>query len=275
MNADLLGEALQRAGLRSYVVIDAVDPQSHLERLLASGVPVGIYQPDDGGGLRMLPPIALSNSDKTDYQPRTTGQYASTLQEALTLFRDMAISILTVGRFTIVKSVELMLSSLEITIPMERMRVHVKARGGPIEINTSTNPLPDIIARISDFTDSVVFVRTELPLYHQSLEFLKNGTKVTTIRFRDSGIEIPASNLLPLFSTSDYGWGDRTNPTAYVRISGIKYQQYGTLETEDAIRDGFASLAEMRRGLRAIYPRMNENSWITVYHLTLASAERT
>jgi hypothetical protein len=115
-----------------------------------------------------------------------------------------------------------------------------------------------------------VFVRTELPLYGPYLGWLREGRKVTTIRFRKGAVEIPYSHILPLFKTDDYSAGDRTRPTDYVRIRGLRHQLFGELTDEDAWRDGFTDLEHMRRDLHEIYPDLSDDSWVTVYNILLA-----
>src|SRR5262249_37881972 len=96
--------------------------------------------------------------------------------------------------------------------------------------------------------------------------------KVTTIRLRKGAVEVPFRPVLPLFETSDFGPGDRSQPTEYVKVSALRYHRWGDLSSEDAKRDGFRSLADMRRALTKIYPQITSKDWVTVYDISLDSA---
>jgi len=125
------------------------------------------------------------------------------------------------------------------------------------------------IRRIQALTDSVIFVRTELPLYGEFLRWLREGSKVTTIRLRKGAVEVPFNSVLPLYETTDFGPGDRSQPTEFVKVSALRYHRFGELSAHDAIRDGFKSYEDMRNTLREIYPNIEDHDWVTVYDISL------
>jgi hypothetical protein len=125
------------------------------------------------------------------------------------------------------------------------------------------------IRKLQSLTDMVVFVRTEMPLYGEYLNWVREGRKVTTIRLRKGAVEVPFSSVLPLFEAADFGPGDRSRPTEYVKVSALRYHRWGELYAADAERDGFKSYDDMRQALKKIYPHITDEDWVTVYDISL------
>jgi carbamoyltransferase len=198
-----------------------------------------------------------------------------TIDQAMSSFQQMPVNVLGLGRFVVVKSLspaleDLPLSDFALKGSLARLDLRVWAAGKMTPVITTSGNVGLVIRRLQDATDSVVFVRTELPLYGKYLGWLREGRKVTTIRFRQGVVEIPSSDVLPLFRTEDFGPGDRTAPTDYVRIGAIRYQRFGDLTEKDARRDGFEGLEHMRRDLHEIYRTLSDDSWVTIYDISLA-----
>ena len=104
------------------------------------------------------------------------------------------------------------------------------------------------------------------------LGWLRNGEKSTTIRRRKGGIEWPVSPLLNLWQSSDEKRvPDFTEPPKEkVEILKIEYVRFGELNNDDAKRDGFKTIEEMKQAFRKrIYPDITLEDWITLYHLKL------
>ncbi|MDA0632034.1 ASCH domain-containing protein [Nonomuraea sp. MCN248] len=210
-------------------------------------------------------PVLLNTSFNAGGEP-----IVETLPQALEAFRDMPINVLGIGRFIVVKSLSPMLADLPLEGSLRALDLRVSAAGEEMVFEADHLPVSSVIRRLQLMTDSVVFVRTELPLYGPYLTWLREGRKVTTIRFRKGAVEIPISDVLPLFETYDYSPGDRTTPAEHVRVSGIRYQRFGDLTRVDAERDGFKSLDHMRHDLGEIYPALTDDSWVSIYDISLA-----
>ena len=229
--------------------------------------------PGDGSKLRSILerfaertriPVLLNTSFNLGGMP-----IVETVRHAVESFSQMPINALAIGRFVVVKSLSPDLTDLPLsaTITSLDLEIYRNADDPPVSI-PEAKPYT-MIRKLQRLTDSVVFVRTELPLYGEYLEWLREGRKVTTIRLRKGAVEIPYKAELPLFETRDFGPGDRSKPTEHVRVSALRYHRFGELSETDAIRDGFESYVDMRRALRKIYPKIEDKDWVTVYDISL------
>ena len=215
-------------------------------------------------------PVLLNTSFNLGGKP-----IVETIDQAISSFRDIPVNVLGIGRFVVVKSLSPTTDDLPLNdLPLEsgslsKIDLRIWADEGIISVRTATGSVVTVVRRLQEKTDSVVFVRTELPLYGQYLDWLREGRKVTTIRFREGVVEIPSSDVLPLFKTDDFGPRSSPSPTDYVRIGAIRYQRFGDLTQLDAQRDGFESREHMRQALREIYPALADDSWVTIYDISL------
>ena len=192
-----------------------------------------------------------------------------TVDDAFASFAGMPINIMAFGRILIVKSLSPELIDAGV-IPKRFPIDGAIVRDGEKEVLALSNlPSRECIRKVQEHTGLIVFVRSELPLYKDFLERLRKGKKRSTIRYRKGAVEIPSFTLLPLYETLDYGVGDRSQPTAVVKITDIRYQIFGELTERDAITDGFSSLEEMRRELTEIYKDLQDDEWVTIYSIEL------
>ncbi len=192
-----------------------------------------------------------------------------TIPQALKAFSQMPVNVLAIGRFVVVKSISPTAADLPLEGSIKELELTVRRGGAAAAIDTTDRSVAAVIRQLQYSTNSVVFVRTELPLFGPYLDWLRQGRKVTTIRFRRNAVEIPFSDRLPLFETPDYGPGDRSRPTEYVQIRGVRYHQFGELDVNDAERDGFDGLDHMRKELHEIYPALSDEDWVTVYQISI------
>lgn len=194
-----------------------------------------------------------------------------TLEQAIESFSRMAVNVMSVGRFIMVKSLSPDEGDLPIPSGLDGLAANVW-RGGESKRVKTTNAQPlSFIRSLQRMTETVVFVRSELPLFGEYLEWMREGRKVTTIRFRKGALEVPTRNELPLFETLDFGPGSRDKPVDHVLVHGIDYRIFGELDDKDAQKDGFRDRDDMRQGLRAIYPKLEDEDWVTIYTLSLKS----
>jgi carbamoyltransferase len=206
-------------------------------------------------------PVVLNTSFNLRGQP-----IVEKPEEALKTFSKMSVNALVLERFLIVKNLSPDMEKTSLIPRLEKMEFTV-LDGNRKESITSNGKAREIIRWIQKNTGQVVFVRGDFPLYGEFREWLVAGRKVTTIRFRKGGVEIPNSVHLPLFTTRDFYWTRKKEKSLDVTVKAIKYQRFGQLTEEDAERDGFKNLKELQDTLRRIYPRMNDNEWVTVYSI--------
>jgi carbamoyltransferase len=232
--------------------------------------------PDDATPLRSILlkfaehtqiPVLLNTSFNLGGEP-----IVETVPQAIASFSAMPINALGIGRFVVVKSLSPDLGDLPVSATISDLEMEVfKAPNASPEVLPHMRP-HGRIRKIQDLTNMVIFVRTELPLYGEYLNWLREGRKVTTIRLRKGAVEVPFSSVLPLFETADFGPGDRSRPTEYVKISALRYHRWGELSADDAMRDGFKSFDDMRSALTKIYPRITDEDWVTVYDISLINS---
>jgi carbamoyltransferase len=192
-----------------------------------------------------------------------------TVDDALSTFAKMPVNILALGRFLIVKSLSPELIRAEVMPKQFPIDGAIVRDGKRIELRLSQLTSRECIRTVQKLSGLVVFIRSELPLFAGFLERLRRGKKATTIRYRRGAVELPSFKELPLYETPDYGVGDRSTPTAVVEIKDVRYQIFGELTEDDAVADGFDSLAEMRRELMTIYKRLEDHEWVTIYSIGL------
>lgn len=229
--------------------------------------------PDDAGPLRNILlkfaehtqiPVLLNTSFNLGGEP-----IVETVQQAIESFGAMPINALGIGRFVVVKSLSPDLGDLPVSATISDLEMEAfKAANSPPEVISHTRP-NSRIRMLQKLTSMVIFVRTELPLYGEYLNWVREGRKVTTIRLRKGAVEVPFSSVLPLFETADFGPGDRSRPTEYVKVSALRYHRWGDLSADDAKRDGFKSYEDMRQALTKIYPHITDEDWVTVYDISL------
>lgn len=187
-------------------------------------------------------------------------------EDAVRTFSHMSVNTLVLERFLIVKN--LFPDMARTSLVPKLAKIEFTVVDGPRKESRRFNGRArEIIRWIQRNTGQVVFVRGDFPLYGEFREWLVEGKKVTTIRFRKGGVEIPNSVHLPLFTTKDFFLTRAKDKPLNVTIEAVKYQRFDQLTEEDARRDGFKSLIELRDTLKRIYPRMDSDDWVTVYSI--------
>lgn len=118
-------------------------------------------------------------------------------------------------------------------------------------------------------------IDTELALHRHLLGGIESGEKTTTVRYGRDRIRVPAGPELPLFLTSPSPWltADK-EPHGTIRIPRFTVKRFGELTDNDARRDGYATLAELKDAIRRIYePLYNapvlDDEWVSIYELKL------
>lgn len=213
-------------------------------------------------------PLVLNTSFNLGGEPMV-----ETVDDAVRTFKEMAINVMAMGRFLVVKKLSPHLAQCDVLPSPYSIRTSVVVDGQRMAVPSEVVHAREVVRWVQQKTGAVVFVRHDFPLFDEYLEWLRQGRKGTTIRYRKNGVEIPRESELPLFETHDYGTGDRRKPTARVRVKSVRYQRFGELTADDAGRDGFSSLAHMREHFRKIYPGLQERDWITLYDIELVTAD--
>ena len=214
-------------------------------------------------GQRTGVPVLLNTSLNLGGRPM-----AGTAEQAVEAFAQLPSPVLGIGRFVIVKPehADRYPGGVRALPPM-----FVRKQGQQVDLG-SAESIAGALRRAGEETESVVFVRQDVPLYTPYLDWLKSGRKHTTIRFRRGGIEVPARLTLPLAVTPDFRARQERTPGGWVRVGAVRYARFGDLTDVDARNDGFGSLAEMRQGLTRIYECLRDGDWVTVFEISYLEA---
>lgn len=118
-----------------------------------------------------------------------------------------------------------------------------------------------------------VYIRRNFGLNQEYMEWLKEGSKSSTLRFKNQSIEYPQHFCRGMWKTKAFEKLDESKllePDLKIRIQRIEYCRFGELNEEDAKRDGFVSLEEMKSAfLNHMYPDIQDEDWMTIYFLKI------
>lgn len=106
--------------------------------------------------------------------------------------------------------------------------------------------------------------RERFSLYDNYINWLEEGRKVTTIRFVENGISIPSRQILPLVRTKTFEQTGMDFENKQVKVLGFGIKRFKDLNLIDAKRDGFGNTSQLKTMLRRIYPRMTDDSFVSV-----------
>lgn len=118
----------------------------------------------------------------------------------------------------------------------------------------------------TEFPQKVDPLRDKLGLLDEYITWVRGGRKQTTIRYRHGQIDCPKSFYLPVYVTT---WADFNSNgescVGWAHLTKMVIKTFNQLSYEDAVRDGFLSLSELKNALQHIYGRINENELVTIY----------
>ena len=128
----------------------------------------------------------------------------------------------------------------------------------------------DIAEKLSEVRRrDILMPRERFLLDQEYYSWIRERRKVTTIRFRRGSLEYPVTPNMPLYVTRDFSGSTKSDPETSLHVEKLKVKRFGDLNTEDALRDGFASVDELRAVLRAIYGTIFPEERVTIYHVVL------
>jgi hypothetical protein len=127
-----------------------------------------------------------------------------------------------------------------------------------------TKVMPDDVRTFCTGLSMEVSVRDHFGLFDEYVNWLKQGKKSTTIRFRQGKIDLPNNSLLPVCST-DLRTRVEGSQVGWAQINQLIVKPFGELNDEDARNDGFRSLSDLKQALQAIYGNIHEDETVSVY----------
>ena len=122
------------------------------------------------------------------------------------------------------------------------------------------------------FPGQQLLPRANFGLYFEFVNWLKTGRKITTIRYRRHGIDLPKARFLDLVETKDFSkaYNDKLDEkVGRVEINKMVFRRFRTLTEQDAKSDGFRSLEELKKVFIQIYGEIEADEPVTIYHIGL------
>ena len=107
-------------------------------------------------------------------------------------------------------------------------------------------------------------LRERFSLYDNYINWLEEGRKVTTIRFIPNGLSIPIKQILPLIRTRNFKQDSMDFESNNIKVLGFGIKKFYDLNLIDAKRDGFNKTSQLKTMLRRIYPKMTEDSYVSI-----------
>ena len=189
------------------------------------------------------------------------------IDDALKMFNEVNINTLVLGNYIVLKHYNNRSLRIDYDVEFRYGGKIKKYKKGILNITKYI----DLIKSITKIKN--IFFRNYFALNHEYFNWLSNGKKNTTIRFKYQSLEIPQNKELPLSTTKEFEICD-FNDISYrdqnksVYISKVVYSKYSELSNEDAINDGFIDLIDMKHAFRKnMYSNINDNDWVTIYHI--------
>jgi uncharacterized protein YhfF len=105
--------------------------------------------------------------------------------------------------------------------------------------------------------------RHNFGLLREYCDWILLGRKTTTVRYTSGCIDLPRQSVLEVIARP------RGETVYVVEIKQMRVLPFGNLSHEDAIRDGFSSVDELKAALRRFYGSILDLSPMTVYDVKL------
>lgn len=202
-------------------------------------------------------PIVLNTSFNKRGQP-----IVENVEDALSCFIGLNLdflatesAIVTRNRRAGLEEVTSVLGSLEI--------------GGESEHMVVVSDLARVLSR--HFKASELRIRHLFMLNDEYFSWLIEGRKTTTIRFQRDGVDVPGRCCVPIYRTFGVHPGSIALYGGLAIIHGVRVLKYSELTHDDALRDGFESLEDLRLALRVIYGEVDSSAFVTVYSIQVVA----
>ena len=120
---------------------------------------------------------------------------------------------------------------------------------------------------------NTIYIRRNFGLNQEYMKWLKEGTKSSTLRFKNRSIEYPQHFCRGMWKTKAFEKLDESklsSPDLKIRIQKIEDCRFCDLNEDDAKRDGFTTLEEMRSAfINLMYHDIQDEDWMTIYFLKI------
>jgi carbamoyltransferase len=114
-------------------------------------------------------------------------------------------------------------------------------------------------------------VRERFLLRSLYIDWVVEGRKKTTIRFKHGAVEYPIGRILPLYSSNRFERFEEGSKkkVGQIIVSAVVYKSFYCLDEKDAIDDGFKNLDELKRTLVEIYPSISKTDIVSIFHINV------
>jgi len=197
-------------------------------------------------------PVILNTSFNERGEPMV-----ETPREALNTFLDLGLDALAIGNILVENCREPFVATL---IPHER----------EFEYEWLVFDETELVRCLTkEFSGYRLVGRSVLGLYSEYISLLHQGKKRTTIRYRHDAIEYPITAKLLLLNTGSNGNNFQAYPVGELRVNKLVVKRFGSLDDQDARRDGFSCREELHRALQGIYGHIGPGDFVSIYHIEL------
>jgi len=180
-----------------------------------------------------------------------------TIRDAVHSFGNLAIKYLAIGNVMLEKRVE---DGVYVIRDTNSQKYSYDMR------NTDIFRLRGIVK--SNYRDVRLLYRKQFNLYKTYVDWLISGKKITTIRYRNKGIDFPTKKVVPLYSTEDFSPRSEREHVGDVIIRKYTVKRYCDLDDRDAANDGFTNTKELKKALKNIYVDIRDEDYVSVYEIS-------
>ena len=145
---------------------------------------------------------------------------------------------------------------------------HRERAGSELLLSEACDPVT-MAAKLRDhFPHLAVESRCRFRLAPSLIPSLHANAKETTIRYTRNAVEYPVACDLPAYEA---GCGDdlALRPIGSIRIFALHYKTFGSLNEEDAVRDGFKTTHELKSALHDFYGQIGDAEVVSIYAIRL------
>ena len=216
-----------------------------------------------------IPAICLNTSFNLENRP-----IVESLSDVIETFKMIECNILALDENIIIKKMtQLILEQMEIDLKRE-CPIVVRKGEFRYEYDGEAEDTISVMKWIMEQTGcKTVYIRRNFGLNQEYMEWLKEGSKSSTLRFKNQSIEYPQHFCRGMWKTNAFEKLDESKlpePDLKIRIQKIEYCRFCDLNEEDAKRDGFVSFEEMKSAfLNYMYQDIQDEDWMTIYFLKI------
>jgi hypothetical protein len=112
--------------------------------------------------------------------------------------------------------------------------------------------------------------RDHFTITSEQFGLLRSRKKRTLICWQPGAIELPASDVLPVYVAN----GGPLTAVGSVPVTPVSHKRYGELDASDVWRNGFGRLSDLSAALEGFYgPGLEPQDWLTIYGIELKCGE--